>query len=60
MVDRDAITLMDGPERIEGGWWDKQDIRRDYYLARGPDEALWWVFCDLEQPGTWYVHGYFG
>lgn len=57
---RDSVTLLDGPERIEGGWWDNVDMRRDYYLARGPAEALWWVFQDLETPGAWYVHGYFG
>lgn len=56
----ESVTLVDGPERIEGGWWDQADIRRDYYLARGPDQALWWIFQDLEPPGTWYVHGYFG
>ncbi|MBS0545026.1 MAG: DNA polymerase Y family protein [Proteobacteria bacterium] len=55
-----SATLLEGPERIEGGWWDQIDIRRDYYLARGPDDALWWIFEDLDRPGAWYVHGYFG
>lgn len=55
-----VVTLLEGPERIEGGWWDQADIRRDYYLARGPDDALWWIFEDLDPPGAWYVHGYFG
>ncbi|ATE59951.1 Y-family DNA polymerase [Thauera sinica] len=59
-LDPGAVTLLDGPERIEGGWWEQSDIRRDYYLARGPHEALWWIFQDLEPPGAWYVHGYFG
>lgn len=59
-LDPHDIALLDGPERLEGGWWDQADMSRDYYLARGPGQALWWVFHDLGDPGSWYVHGYFG
>ncbi|NMG44065.1 DNA polymerase Y family protein [Aromatoleum toluvorans] len=55
-----ALTLLNGPERIESGWWDGTDVRRDYYVARAPDAALWWVFELQDPPGGWYVHGYFG
>ena len=55
-----ALTLLAGPERIESGWWDGADVRRDYYVARTPDAALWWVFERLDPPGGWYLHGYFG
>ncbi|MBD5804462.1 hypothetical protein AZOA_39050 [Azoarcus sp. Aa7] len=55
-----ALTLLHGPERIESGWWDGADMRRDYYIARAPDAALWWVFEQLDPPGGWYVHGFFG
>ncbi|WP_210147939.1 Y-family DNA polymerase [Aromatoleum petrolei] len=55
-----ALTLLRGPERIESGWWDGADMRRDYYIARAPDAALWWVFEQLDPPGGWYVHGFFG
>ncbi|MBN8441694.1 MAG: DNA polymerase Y family protein [Thauera sp.] len=58
-LDPHDIALLDGPERLQGGWWDQTDIARDYYLARGPGRALWWVFHDLAHPGAWYVHGYF-
>ncbi len=54
------LTLLAGPERIESGWWDSGDIRRDYFVARTHDAALWWIFRRLDQPGDWYVHGYFG
>src|SRR5512143_191302 len=30
---RGSIELCSGPERIESGWWDEQDIARDYYTA---------------------------
>lgn len=47
-------------ERIESGWWDGAPVRREYFRARHRSGALWWVFHDLENPDTWYVHGYFG
>lgn len=56
----DQLSFLSGPERIESGWWDGRDIRRDYYVARSPDDALWWIFRSLDEPGSWYLHGYFG
>lgn len=49
--------ITSGPERIESGWWDSGDVRRDYYIvhvANGPDL---WVFKDL-QSSNWYLHGF--
>lgn len=54
------FTLLRGPERVESGWWDGGDVRRDYYVARAPGGGLWWLFECLDAPGSWYVHGYFG
>lgn len=54
------LALLHGPERIESGWWDGNDVRRDYFVARAPSAALWWIFRDLDSPGNWYLHGYFG
>jgi protein ImuB len=48
--------LINGPERIESGWWDHADIARDYYLARADDGTRQWVFQDLRS-GAWYLHG---
>ncbi len=28
------LVLEQGPERIESGWWDGNDVARDYYIAR--------------------------
>ena len=51
------LKLVAGPERIESGWWDGEDIARDYFIARTPDKALVWVF---REPGAgWYLHGLF-
>jgi protein ImuB len=29
-----CLTLEEGPERIESGWWDSRGVARDYYVAR--------------------------
>lgn len=56
---RGVLCLERGPERIESGWWDGGDIRRDYYLASNPHGALLWIYRDLRSQ-AWYLHGIFG
>ena len=53
------LQLEQGPERIETGWWDGEDIRRDYYRARNARGMDLWIFHDLRGSG-WYLHGLFG
>ena len=51
------LKLKSGPERIETGWWDGDDVGRDYFVgctARG--EELW-LYRDRK--GEWFVHGVF-
>jgi protein ImuB len=48
--------LLRGPERIESGWWDREDVRRDYYLARTGEGTQVWVFHDC-RGGQWYLQG---
>lgn len=45
-----------GAERIESGWWDGDDARRDYFVARLPNASLAWVY---REAGEWYLHGLF-
>ena len=52
------LTLLAGPERIESGWWDDDDIARDYFVARTPAESLVWVYRE-RGGGGWYLHGLF-
>ncbi len=59
-LDPARLSLLDGPERIESGWWDEREVCRDYYLARGRDGSLLWVYRELQPPRGWYLHGYFG
>ena len=55
--------LVAGPERIESGWWDDGDVRRDYYVAETVDGRRIWLFReagDLAGDGPVCVHGLFG
>jgi protein ImuB len=55
-----ALALQGGPERIEGGWWDGQDVARDYYVAESEAGERLWVYRDRCPPHGWFLHGLFG
>jgi len=50
------FALLAGPERIESGWWDGDDAKRDYFVVRLLSGALAWVYSEA---GEWYLHGLF-
>jgi protein ImuB len=54
------LALLDGPERLETGWWDGSDIARDYYVATDPDGARLWIFRERDGSQGWFLHGLFG
>lgn len=56
---RGALVLLAGPERIETGWWDGEQVMRDYYVARNPRHEVCWVYTDYRQGWRWFLHGYF-
>jgi protein ImuB len=55
-----ALELLDGPERIESGWWDGADVRRDYYVAGDARGARLWIYRECVGAGKWFLHGIFG
>ncbi|WP_075186181.1 Y-family DNA polymerase [Teredinibacter haidensis] len=55
---RGKLTLLQGPERIEGNWW-QQACARDYFIAQRDDYLRLWVFYDLLKK-SWFVQGVFG
>ena len=60
-LDIHSATLLQGPERIESGWWmtdSGEPCWRDYYIARLRNGAIGWVFTDASR--DWYLQGYFG
>lgn len=55
----DPVAVLAGPERIESGWWDGDDTRRDYYIVRTANGQQAWAYLP---PGTldgWMLHGWF-
>lgn len=67
------LTLLEGPERLETGWWDEHGIARDYYRAVDPRGVRLWIFRDRRHRRTaktaaggnrrdsgWYLEGIFG
>jgi protein ImuB len=62
MLERTPWALKDGPERIESGWWDGDDVRRDYFVAETPHGELVWIYRDHRygtDDGEWFLHGLF-
>jgi protein ImuB len=49
--------IIEGPERMEGGWWDAPSVRRDYYKANRQQQVVWLFRRD---DGLWFLHGVFG
>lgn len=55
-----ALALAPDRERIESGWWDDGDVRRDYFVAHSAAGARLWVYRELTGPRRWFLHGVFG
>ena len=53
------LELEGTAERIESGWWDGDDIGRDYFLAHNRAGECYWIFRELRPPYRWWLHGIF-
>ncbi len=51
------LKLLSGPERIESGWWDDDEIGRDYFVGRDAQGGEVWLYRD--RGGQWFVQGVF-
>ena len=56
---RGPLRLPRPRERIESGWWDGNDVSRDYFVALNEAGERFWIFRDRRSPTTWYMHGIF-
>jgi protein ImuB len=54
------LSFIAGPERIESGWWDERDIKRDYFVALTAEHSTLWIYRERREPGGWFLHGIFG
>jgi protein ImuB len=57
-MDRPPV-LLDGPERVESGWWDDFDVKRDYFVVRDGTGAKVWLYRERPDGREWFVHGIF-
>lgn len=58
---RGRVRRLLGPlERIETGWWDGFDVRRDYAVAELDSGQYAWLFRPAGSDDGWMVHGWFG
>jgi protein ImuB len=53
------LELQPGRERIESGWWDGQDVARDYFVAVNPAGCRYWIYRELSGERRWYLQGVF-
>lgn len=54
------LRILSGPERIESGWWDAGDVRRDYYVVETAQGQRGWAFTPADaRGGPFMLHGWF-
>ncbi|WAC72953.1 DNA polymerase Y family protein [Roseateles sp. SL47] len=61
------LTLLIGPDRVEGGWWDRlpddtpghRNVLRDYWVAVNANAGVLAIFQErlADGEGAWYLHG---
>ena len=59
------LQLLTGPQRVEGGWWDRDEaagqirnVVRDYWVAQSAHAGVLWVFqTRLDEAPAWFLHG---
>ncbi|WP_341519903.1 DNA polymerase Y family protein [Pseudomonas sp. G.S.17] len=54
-----GTRILAGPERIESGWWDGGDIRRDYFLVETRTGQRGWAYRTVGEGGDLLLHGWF-
>lgn len=50
-------TITFGPVRIQSGWWDREPVKRDYFILRTREGDYRQIFRDQQQ--HWYLQGYY-
>jgi protein ImuB len=54
-----VARILAGPERIESGWWDGADMRRDYYVIETTSHQRAWAFRPAGEDGPFMLQGWF-
>ncbi|TWR42337.1 DNA polymerase Y family protein [Xanthomonas vasicola] len=53
------LRIVSGPERLESGWWDDDEARRDYYVVETARGRRGWAFAAPGRVDGWMLHGWF-
>jgi len=55
------LRLLQGPYRIETGWWDQGWVLRDYFVATDSSTRRYWIYSERDGINArWFLHGLFG
>jgi len=52
-----SLKIIEGPERVESGWWNDDTVVRDYYVAQAADNTYYWIYRERVPDAPWYLHG---
>lgn len=52
------LHVIQGPERIEDGWWAGLAVR-DYYVAQAENGTRYWLYQERGGEAGWFLHGLF-
>ena len=53
------VKILAGPERVESGWWDGGDVRRDYYRIETRFGQQGWAYREVGDNGPLHLQGWF-
>lgn len=56
--EKSGYQLLQGPERIETGWWDSEPTCRSYWISLTKSDRVAWIYQDLHHK-TWWLAGWF-
>ncbi len=56
LPEQGPIVALVGPHVVSGGWWQKRELRRDYYFARTRRGDWLWVFYEPDRR-LWFECG---
>ncbi|WP_223513091.1 Y-family DNA polymerase [Pseudomonas sp. GL-B-19] len=59
VIHEGSTRILMGPERIESGWWDGADVRRDYYLIETRSGQQGWAYRAVGEGGPLWLQGWF-
>ncbi|MFY1663203.1 Y-family DNA polymerase [Pseudomonas sp. Pseu.R1] len=59
LLSESGWRVLAGPERIESGWWDGGDVRRDYFLIETRHGQRGWAYRHVGDDSGLWLQGWF-